>query len=90
MSEVSNTLASMLTHADIRLLEFEDTHPRRTGLKNDAILHRLGMSPSRYYQRLDHLARQQAVADRYPRLADRILRWSARREQERTQLRRWL
>uniref|UniRef100_UPI0035C9D6FD hypothetical protein n=1 Tax=uncultured Amnibacterium sp. TaxID=1631851 RepID=UPI0035C9D6FD len=23
----------MLTHADIRLLEFEDTHPRRTGLK---------------------------------------------------------
>ncbi|WP_375406952.1 DUF3263 domain-containing protein [uncultured Amnibacterium sp.] len=79
----------MLTHADIRLLEFEDTHPRRTGLKNDAILHRLGMSPARYYQRLDQLARQQAVIDRYPRLADRITRGSARREEVRAQLRRW-
>jgi Protein of unknown function (DUF3263) len=80
----------MLTHADIRLLEFEDTHPRRTGLKNDAILHRLGMSPTRYYQRLDQLARQQAVRDRYPRLADRIGRQAERREQERAQLRRWV
>jgi hypothetical protein len=79
----------MLTHADIRLLEFEDTHPRRTGLKNDAILHRLGMSPARYYQRLDHLVRQQAVAERYPRLADRIARVARRREEERAQLRRW-
>jgi hypothetical protein len=90
MSVASNTLANMLTHADIQLLEFEDTHPRRTGLKNDAILHRLGMSPARYYQRLDHLARQQAVMDRYPRLADRLARASQRREQERAQLRRWI
>ena len=79
----------MLTHADIRLLEFEDTHPRRTGLKNDAILHRLGMSPARYYHRLDQLARQQAVADRYPRLADRFARRAEQRRQERAQLRRW-
>lgn len=89
MSVGSNTLTNMLTHADIRLLEFEDTHPRRTGLKNDAILHRLGMSPARYYQRLDHLARQPAVQDRYPRLADRIARLADRRQQERAQLRRW-
>jgi hypothetical protein len=80
----------MLTHADIDLLEFEDTHPRRTGLKNDAILHRLGMSPARYYQRLDQLARQQTVRDRYPRVADRIGRQTQRREQERAQLRRWV
>ena len=73
----------MLTHADIRLLEFEDTHPRRTGLKNDAIIHRLGMSPARYYERLDHLARQQAVLDRYPRVAARIERASARRTEQR-------
>ena len=57
-------MTNMLTHADIQLLEFEDTHPRRTGLKNDAIIHRLGMSPARYYQRLETLARQQAVIDR--------------------------
>jgi hypothetical protein len=80
----------MLTHADIRLLEFEDTHPRRTGLKNDAIIHRLGMSPARYYQRLDHLVRLQPVIDRYPRLAERITRSSQRRQQERAQLQRWV
>ena len=81
-------MTNMLTHADIRLLEFEDTHPRRTGLKNDAILHRLGMSPSRYYERLGTLARQQAVQDRYPRLAERIGRRTEQRQQERAQLRR--
>lgn len=90
MSEGSNTLTSMLTHADIRLLEFEDTHPRRTGLKNDAILHRLGMSPARYYQRLDQLARQPAVMDRYPRLAERFGRIAERRRAERQQLQRWV
>jgi len=79
----------MLTHQDIRLLEFEDTHPRRTGLKNDAILHRLGMSPARYYQRLEFLARQQAVIDRWPRIADRIGRRAQRRQQERAQLRQY-
>jgi hypothetical protein len=72
----------MLTHADIRLLEFEDAHPRRTGLKNDAILHRLGMSPALYYHRLERLARQQAVVDRYPRLAARIERASERRREQ--------
>ena len=80
----------MLTHSDIQLLEFEDTHPRRSGLKNDAILHRLGMSPARYYQRLDALVRQEAVRDRYPRLADRIARSSQRHQEERAQLRRWV
>jgi hypothetical protein len=83
-------MTNMLTHADIQLLEFEDTHPRRTGLKNDAIIHRLGMSPARYYQRLEQLARQQAVQDRWPRLADRVTRSMERRRQERAQLQRWL
>ena len=72
----------MLTHADIQLLEFEDTHPRRTGLKNDAIIHRLGLSPARYYQRLDQLVSQQAVLDQYPRLAARIERAAARRREQ--------
>jgi hypothetical protein len=73
----------MLTHSDIRLLEFEDTHPRRTGLKNDAIIHRLGMSPARYYERLEQLSRQRVVLDRYPRLAARIERAAERRKQTR-------
>ena len=82
-------MTNMLTHADIRLLEFEDTHPRRTGLKNDAIIHRLGMSPAVYYQRLDHLARQQAVMDRYPRLAARVERAAERRREERAAFARY-
>jgi hypothetical protein len=48
------------------------------------------MSPTRYYQRLDQLARQQVVQDRYPRLADRIGRRAEQRQQERAQLRRWV
>jgi hypothetical protein len=89
LSVASNTLTNMLTHADIRLLEFEETHPRRTGLKNDAIIHRLGMSPARYYQRLDQVARQQPVLDRYPRLAARIERAADRRRQERAAFARY-
>jgi hypothetical protein len=82
-------MTNMLTHADIRLLEFEDANPRRTGLKNDAIIHRLGMSPAVYYQRLDHLARQQAVMDRYPRLAARFERAAERRREERAAFARY-
>lgn len=74
----------MLTHNDIELLEFEQAHPRRTGLKNDAILHRLQLSPARYYARLSSLVRRQDVLDRYPRLAARVARQSDRRRQERS------
>ena len=80
----------MLTHADIRLLEFEERHPRHTGLKADAIRHHLGMSGTRYYQRLDDLAQRREVAERWPRTADRVLRRSQRRLDQREQFRQWL
>ena len=79
----------MLTHNEIELLEFEQAHPRRTGLKNDAILHRLQLSPALYYSRLSSLVRRPEVADRYPRLATRVARQTDRRRQERAQLDRY-
>lgn len=89
LSVVSNTLAVMLTHDDIELLEFEQAHPRRTGLKDDAILHRLRISPARYYSRLAQLVRRPVVRDRYPRLADRVARQADRRREVRASFDRY-
>lgn len=78
-----------LTHLEVRLLEFEEAHPRHTGLKVDLIVHRLGMSPSRYYDQLRRLARDPRVRDRYPRIAARIERAEDRRRRTRAALERW-
>ena len=43
-------------------------------------------SPARSYQRLDQLARQPAVIDRYPRLAERFGRIAERRRAGQQQL----
>ena len=79
-------LCGMLTHDEIELLEFEQAHPRRTGLKGDAILH---MSQALYYSRLERLVRRQDVLDRYPRLAARIVRQADRRREERAAFARY-
>jgi hypothetical protein len=71
----------MLTHADVELLEFEETHPRHTGLKADAIRHRLQITPTRYYQRLRWLAGQRAALDAYPRVCARVQRSVDRRRE---------
>lgn len=72
-----------LTHLEVRLLEFEQAHPRNTGLKSDAIVHRLGMSPSRYYQQLRRLARTPAARERYPAVVARVERAQTRMRQTR-------
>jgi hypothetical protein len=69
----------MLTHQDIRLLEFEERNPQHTPAKVDAIRNRIGMSPSRYYERLESLARRPDVADAYPRVVARVERRAAAR-----------
>ena len=74
----------MLTHQDIRLLEFEERNPKHTPAKVDVIRNRLGMSPARYYERLAWLARRREVADGYPRVVARVeRRASGRHENER-------
>lgn len=69
----------MLTHQDIRLLEFEERNPQHTPAKVEAIRGRVGMSPSRYYERLDSLARRPEVAEAYPRVVARVERRIATR-----------
>lgn len=76
--------SSMLTHQDIRLLEFEERNPQHTPAKVDAIRNRVGMSPTRYYERLEWLARRREVADGYPRVVARVeRRLAARQDRER-------
>ncbi|MGN6744310.1 MAG: DUF3263 domain-containing protein [Amnibacterium sp.] len=74
----------MLTHQDIRLLEFEERNPQHTPAKVDAIRNRIGMSPSRYYEHLERLARRPEVEGAYPRVAARVeRRLAARHDRER-------
>ena len=76
--------SGMLTHQDIRLLEFEEGNPQHTPAKVDVIRNRLGMSPSRFYERLERLARRREVADGYPRVVARVARRvEARQDRER-------
>ena len=69
----------MLTHQDIRLLEFEERNPQHTPAKMDVVRNRIGMSPSRYYERLEQLARRPEVAGAYPRVVARVERRAAAR-----------
>jgi hypothetical protein len=80
----------MLTHNDVAILEFEDTHPRHTGLKDDAIRHRLEMSTTRYYQRLRWLVRQPDAVAHYPQVCSRVQRAADRRREERERLMEYL
>ncbi len=86
---VFDTVA-MLTQADIKLLDFEERYPRHTGLKVDQIRHRLGMTASRYYQRLEWLSRRPEVQDRYPRVAARAQKRAADRRTQREGFDRWV
>ena len=80
----------MLTQADIKLLDFEEAYPRHTGLKVDQIRHRLGMTASRYYQRLEWLSRRPEVQDRYPRVAARAQKRASERRAQREGFDRWV
>ena len=60
------------TEADTRLLEFEDAHPKQTGVKTDAILHTFGMTLTTYYRRIHRLAHNPDVVAAYPMLAKRV------------------
>jgi len=74
----------MLTHQDIRLLEFEERNPRHTPAKVQAVRNLLGMTTNRYYERLEWLARRREVATGYPRIAARMARRvEARHDRER-------
>ncbi|RNE50059.1 DUF3263 domain-containing protein [Corynebacterium alimapuense] len=72
-----------LSESDARLLDFEERSPRSAGIKEEAIRARLGMSPVRYYQRLNVLIDVPAAMAAHPSLTARLRRIRDRRAEER-------
>lgn len=64
----------MLDDADLTLLDFESTAPRSVGAKEDAIRSTLGMTPIRYYQRLNVLLDSPDALAARPQLVRRLQR----------------
>jgi hypothetical protein len=74
---------------DIEILEFEETHPRHTGVKAEIIRETFGLTSARYYARLRRLTRMQDAVAGYPQLCARVQRQTERGQAERAQLTRW-
>lgn len=78
----------MLTETDIEILEFEETHPRHTGHKVDAVRQAFGLTSARYYARIRRLTRDPDAVARYPQLCARVQRSTERGQAERAWLTR--
>ena len=72
-----------LSDRDARLLEFEKRAPRSVGAKEEAIKAEFGISPVRYYQRLNVLIDVPAAMREHPHLTARLRRMRNRRAAER-------
>ncbi|MDO5669365.1 MAG: DUF3263 domain-containing protein [Corynebacterium sp.] len=75
---------SGLSDSDARLLAFEERAPRSAGAKEELIRAELGMSPVRYYQRLNVLIDVPAALAAHPVLMGRLRRIRDRRATERS------
>lgn len=72
-----------LSDIDARILAFEKRAPRSIGAKEEAIRAELGLSPVRYYQRLNLLIDVPAAMAAHPVLLGRLRRIRDRRAGER-------
>lgn len=79
----------VLQNDEIEVLEFEETHPRHTGLKTEAIRQTFGLTSARFYARLRRLTRMPDAVARYPQLCARVQRQTERGQAERAHLTRW-
>ena len=68
----------------IDLLAFEEAAPKSIGAKEDAIRTQLGLSPVRYYQRLNIAIDLPEVMAQYPQRTARLRRIRDQRATERT------
>lgn len=68
-----------LTDRDRELLDFTQRAPRAAGAKEEAIRKELGMSPVRYYRRLNILLDYAPAMQEYPLLVKRLRRVRNRR-----------
>ncbi|WIM71829.1 DUF3263 domain-containing protein [Corynebacterium suedekumii] len=73
-----------LSDPDARLLAFEERAPRSAGAKEEAIRAQLGISPVRYYQRLNLAYRRPRGHVRTSLLTARLRRIRDRRAVERS------
>lgn len=64
----------MLSADDLMILEFEATAPRGIGAKEEAISHVFGLSPVRYYQRLNVIIDAPEAMKMNPTLVSRLRR----------------
>lgn len=69
----------MLSDKDRDILDFEQHASRSRAVKEDAILTQLGMTPIRYYQRLNRLIDTPEAAELYPAMVVRLRRLRLRR-----------
>ena len=72
-----------LTENDARILAFEERGMRAGGRKDEAIREELGISPARYYQRLNVLIDVPSAIEAYPSMTARLRRLRHRRTEER-------
>jgi hypothetical protein len=77
-----------LTDDERALLAFEDTHPKHTPAKENAIIGELHMSGARYYQTVFRLLSDPGVKAEYPQLASRTMRLLQQRGSRRVELSR--
>lgn len=65
-------MPSALSDSDRELLDFEARAPRSLGAKEEAIRRELGVSPTRYYQRLNLLLESPDALAYAPQLVRRL------------------
>ena len=64
----------MLSDKDVAVLDFESRAPRSLGAKEEAIRTELGLTPARYYQRLNVLLDSAEALEARPQLVRRLQR----------------
>lgn len=68
-----------LGELDAAILEFAEHAPRSAGVREEAVRRELGISPVRYYQRLNVLVENPEARRRHPLLIGRLERLRERR-----------
>ena len=70
-----------LTDLERSILEFERTWWRHAGMKEESVVARFGLTPTRYYQVLNRLIDTRAAREFDPMLVGRLQRIRERRRQ---------
>lgn len=73
-----------MNDVDRDILAFESEFWRYPGSKERVIQERFGLTPARYYQRLNRLLDEPEVLAQHPVLVNRLLRKRAEREAKRS------